>query len=296
VKRPREVLGEVWGARGAALMGVLNVTPDSFYDGGRYASEPAALGRVDELIHDGADVIDIGGESSRPGSEPVPSGEQIRRIEGAVRYALERARALVSIDTTRPEVAERMLELGAHMINDISCLSDPELAKVSARHGAMLIVMHSRGPMSKMKGFSKYPEDGYRDVVGEVRSELRSAHERALAAGMPARDVIWDPGLGFAKSARQSFELLARLEELTAEGVPIAVGPGRKSFIGSLDEAPAEKRLGGTIAACLGAVERGARLLRVHDVAEVGQALRVARRIGSPQSSAPSPDRGHAEA
>jgi len=290
------VLGEVWDARGAALMGVLNVTPDSFYDGGRYTSESAVLARIDELIGEGADVIDIGGESSRPGAEPVSGAEQIRRIEPAVRHALERGRALVSIDTTSAEVAARMLELGAHLINDVSCLADPELARLSARHGALLVVMHSRGPMSKMKGFSKYPEDGYADVVGEVRSELESARARALAAGMPASDVIWDPGLGFSKSARQSFELIARLGELAAGGVPIAIGPGRKSFIASLDQAPAEKRLGGTVAACLCAVEHGARMLRVHDVAEVGQALAVARRIRSLSRVASTAEETRAEA
>ena len=290
------MLGEVWDARGAALMGVLNLTPDSFYDGGRYAADSAVLARIDELCDEGADIIDIGGESSRPRAESVSGPEQIRRIEPAVRHALERGRALVSIDTTSAEVAARMLELGAHVINDVSCLADPELARLAARHGALLIVMHSRGPMSKMKGFSQYPENGYGDVVAEVRSELHSARERALAAGMPASDVLWDPGLGFAKSARQSFELIARLGELAAEGVPIAIGPGRKSFISSIDGAPADKRLGGTIAACLCAVERGAQVVRVHDVADVGQALGVARRIGSTLRAPRTPEQARAEA
>ena len=156
--------------RGAALMGVLNVTPDSFYDGGRHATPEAAARRIDELLAEGADILDIGGESSRPGAEPVPAAEQIRRIEPAVRYAVDRG-ALVSVDTTSPEVAEHALRLGAVLVNDVSCLADPELAAVCARFGSGLVIMHSRGPMSKMPGFSQYPETGYRDVVAEVDAE-----------------------------------------------------------------------------------------------------------------------------
>jgi dihydropteroate synthase len=270
------LLEPIWRARRAALMGVLNVTPDSFYDGGRYLDSTAAAGRVELMLAEGAAIVDIGGESSRPGSQPVPADEQIRRIEPAVRRALARPEALVSIDTTLPQVADRMLSLGAHIVNDVSCLSDPELARVTARHGAVLIVIHARGPMSKMQGFSRYPEHGYGDVVLEAREEWRAARERAVAAGMPERDVWLDPGIGFAKSARQSFEVLRRLAEFTHEGVPVVVGPSRKTFIASVDAAPAEERLGGTIAACLLAAERGAKVLRVHDLKPVRQALAVA--------------------
>ncbi len=273
------LLEPIWHARGAALMGVLNVTPDSFYDGGRYLDPAAAAGRVAELVAEGAAIVDIGGESSRPGSEPVPGPEQIRRIEPAVRSALALGSVLVSIDTTLPEVADRMLSLGAHIVNDVSCLSDPELARVTARHEAVLIVMHSRGPMSKMEGFSRYPEHGYGDVVLEARAEWRAARQRALAAGMPAQRVWLDPGIGFAKSARQSLEILSRLAEFTGEGVPVVVGPSRKSFIAAVDAAPAEQRLGGTIAACLLAAERGAKVLRVHDLQAVRQALALARAV-----------------
>lgn len=277
VKRPDAVLGEVWGTRGAALMGVVNVTPDSFYDGGRYAADETARARIDELVAQGADLVDIGGESSRPRSQPVPAEEQIRRIEGAVRHAVEIGRAIVSVDTTSPEVADRMLELGAQVINDISCLADSELARVTAEHRGVLVLMHSRGPMQKMKGFSEYPDSGYDDVVNDVLGEWRAARDRAVSAGMSPSDVWLDPGLGFAKNARHSFELIARLPELCSEGVPVVVGPSRKSFIGSLDGAPPEGRLGGTIATCVIAAERGARVLRVHDVADVRQALAVAR-------------------
>jgi dihydropteroate synthase len=277
VGRAEALLEPVWRARGAALMAVLNVTPDSFYDGGRYLEEGPALARLDELIAQGAEIVDIGGESSRPGSQGVPALEQIRRIEPAVRHALRKGTALVSVDTTSPEVADRMLRIGAHIVNDVSCLSNPELARVTARHEAVLIVMHCRGSMDRMKGFSQYPEHGYGDVIEDVRAEWRAAKERAVAHGMPAERVWFDPGIGFAKSARHSFEILRRLAEFSSEQVPVVVGPSRKSFIASVDDAPAERRLGGTIAACLLAAERGARVLRVHDVEAVRQALAVAR-------------------
>jgi dihydropteroate synthase len=264
--------------RGAAIMGVLNVTPDSFYDGGRYLEIDAAVRHVDALLADGADIIDIGGESSRPRAEHVPAPEQIARVEGAIRAAVSRG-ALVSIDTTSPEVADRALSLGAAIVNDVSCLADAELARVAARHSAVLIVMHSRGPMQKMAGFSRYPDAGYADVVGEVLDEWRAARERALAAGL-STDAVWvDPGLGFAKNARQSFALLAGLERLCAEGVPVVVGASRKSFIAAIDDAPPERRLGGSLAAGLLAVEKGASVLRVHDVSEMRQALAVANAI-----------------
>jgi dihydropteroate synthase len=271
-----EWLDQTCRERGVALMGVLNVTPDSFFDGGRYLGADAARERVDRLIAEGADLIDIGAESSRPGANEIPAAEQIARMEPALRYAVEQGRP-VSIDTTSPEVAERALALGARLVNDVSCLADPELARVTARAGAALLVMHSRGPMSAQRGYSIYPDAGYRDVVADVRNEWRSARERAASAGLAPADVWFDPGLGFAKNARQSFELLARLAEFRAEGTPIVVGASRKSFLALEDGAPPEQRLGGTVAACLFAAEHGASVLRVHDVAAVRQALSVTR-------------------
>lgn len=279
------LLQPIWHARGAALMGVLNVTPDSFFDGGRYLEGRSAIGRLEELLAEGAEIVDIGGESSRPGSEKVPAEEQIRRIEPAVRRAVEVGRAVVSVDTTLPEVADRMLGLGANVVNDVSCLSDPELARVAARHDAVLIVMHSRGSMSEMKGFSEYPDDGYGDVVEDVRAEWRAARARAVECGMRADRVWLDPGIGFAKNARQSFEILKRLSEFSSEEAPVVFGGSRKSFIAAVDGAPAERRLGGTIAACLLAAERGAKVLRVHDLADVRQALAVARAAESPPNA-----------
>jgi dihydropteroate synthase len=276
--------------RSAALMGILNVTPDSFYDGGRYLDEASVAERIEALVAEGADIIDIGGESSRPGSVKVPAAEQVARIEVAVRRAVASG-VKVSIDTTSPEVADRMLGLGAHIVNDVSCLSDPELARVTARYQADLVLMHARGSMAEMKGFSVYAEDAYDDVVTDVLREWGAARDRALEVGL-ARDRVWlDPGIGFAKNARQSWELLRRLPELTAEGVPVVVGPSRKSFIGALDGSPPEQRLGGTIAACVLSVQRGAHVLRVHDVAAVKQALRVMQEL-TPSGATESGERG----
>jgi len=258
-------------------MGVLNVTPDSFFDGGRYVEAEASRQRVDRLLAEGAAIIDIGAESSRPGASPVPAAAQMDRLEPALKYAVSRG-AMVSIDTTSAEVADGALRLGARLVNDVSCLSDAELAATAARHGATLVLMHARGALGGMKAFSDYPDGGYGDVVRDVRSEWRAARDRATARGLAPEDVWLDPGIGFAKNARQSFELLGRLGELTNEGVPVVVGPSRKSFIAAVDGAVANERIGGTIAACLLAAERGARVLRVHDVQAVGQALGVARR------------------
>ena len=260
--------------RGAALMGVVNTTPDSFFDGGRYLASEAAVARVDAVLDAGATIVYIGGESSRPRSLPVPPAEQIERITPALRHAVNRG-ALVSVDTTSPEVAEFALREGARIVNDVSCLADPELAAVTARAGAALILTHVRGGMSKMTGFSEWPDGDYPDVVRGVRSDWVRARARAIEAGLPESAVWFDPGFGFAKNAGQSFELLSRLGEFASLVPFIVVGPGRKSFIASVDGAPPEERLGGTIAASLLAVQRGAHIVRVHDVREMRQALAV---------------------
>ena len=270
-------------AHGAALMGVVNVTPDSFFDGGRFVDDGAARSRVDALLDAGATVIDVGGESSRPGAPTIPAEEQIRRVGPAIEHAVGRG-AVVSIDTTSPEVADFALSRGARVVNDVSCLSDIDLARVTSRHGAAIVVTHARGPMAKMAGFSRWPESDYGDVIADVRAEWSAARERAVAAGVRRENVFCDPGLGFSKSARHSLELLGRLGELRATGAILVVGPGRKSFISSVDPSPPGERLGGTIAACVLAVQRGAQVLRVHDVREVRQALAVVR-SASPSGS-----------
>lgn len=266
------------------LMGVVNATPDSFYQAGRSENQAAALARVDQLRAEGAEIADIGGESSRPGAAAVAPDEQIARVEPAVAHAVQGGQLQVSVDTTSPRVAERMLAIGAVLVNDVSCLADPDLARVTAKAGATLILMHTRGALGSMAGFSDYPDDAYEDVVADVRREWCAARDRAVAAGLPRERVWFDPGIGFGKNARQSFELLRRLAELRDLGVPLVVGASRKSFIRAVDDAGPEERLGGTIAACLWCAAQGADVLRVHDVRAVRQALSVTEMLAPPRA------------
>ncbi|MCC6554943.1 MAG: dihydropteroate synthase [Polyangiaceae bacterium] len=265
-------------------MGILNRTPDSFSDGGLFVDDGAARARIEAMLSEGADIIDIGAESTRPGARPVPDGEQIARVGASVRDAAGLG-AIVSIDTTSPAVAARALEDGAAVVNTVSLEPAAELGALCARHGAALALMHCRGAMSAMRGFSAYPDDAYGDVVADVAREWSAAAERAMAAGLPREDLILDPGLGFAKNARHSLELCARLDELCALGFPVLVGPSRKSFLAraaapaGAEQAPPSERLGGTIAATLLCAARGAAIVRVHDVPAARQALAVAAAI-----------------
>ncbi|HEX8791525.1 MAG TPA: dihydropteroate synthase [Polyangiaceae bacterium] len=261
-------------------MGVCNVTPDSFSDGGRYLDLKEARSRVDQLLAEGADVVDIGGESTRPGAPPVPPKEQLARVLDVVKHAADRG-ACVSIDTTSPEVAAACLDAGACAVNDVSCLRDEQLAKIVAASGAALVIMHSRGSQTDMPGFSEYADDAYgNDVLGTVIEEWTAAATRAEAAGLEEDGAIWmDPGLGFAKNARQSLELLQRIGE---HGLPypVLVGASRKSFLKLVDPAagPTE-RLGASIAAALHAVRAGVAMLRVHDVRATAQAIDMDRKL-----------------
>jgi dihydropteroate synthase len=259
-------------------MGVVNLTPDSFFDGGQHLGEEAARARVDALIAEGAQLLDLGAESTRPCAVEVPATEQIRRLSLVLDHAVS-GPLPVSVDTTSAEVADWALRRGASIINDVSCLADPELASVAARHRAILIVMHSRGSMSQMKGFSVYPEEAYGDVVADVIAEWSLARDRAIAAGLSSSLLWFDPGLGFAKSAAHSTQLLGRLRDFAVLGCPIVVGASRKSFLASADGSSAEQRLGGSIAAAVYAAAQGAQVLRVHDVRETRQALRVTRAL-----------------
>ncbi|HTQ44768.1 MAG TPA: dihydropteroate synthase [Polyangiaceae bacterium] len=259
-------------------MGVCNVTPDSFSDGGRYLGANEACARVDELLAEGADLVDIGGESTRPGAAPVPPKDQLARVLDVVRYAADRG-ACVSIDTTSPEVAAACLDAGACAVNDVSCLRDDDLAKVVASSGAAIVIMHTRGTQAEMKGFSEYPDDAYGDdVLGTVIEEWRVAAGRARAAGLEDGAIWMDPGLGFAKNARQSMEILrhiGRLETSFPHGV--VLGASRKSFLKLVDTSAApDERLGASIAA---AVHAGGNvdMLRVHDVRATAQAIDLTR-------------------
>jgi dihydropteroate synthase len=267
-------------ARGVALMGVCNVTPDSFSDGGRYYSADAARTRVDELIAEGADVIDVGGESTRPGALPVPADEQLTRVLPAVRHGVLRG-AVVSIDTSNARVAHECLKAGASVVNDVSCLREDALAKEVAAAGAALVIMHSRGTQRDMPGFSVYDDAAYGDVVTDVIREWQAAAARALGAGVPRGSLVMDPGLGFAKNARQSAALLSRLGELVhALDVPVAVGASRKSFLKLVDpDASPAERIGASIAAALHACRAGAQIVRVHDVRATRQAIDLERTL-----------------
>jgi len=282
----KRVLETAVARRGIALMGVCNVTPDSFSDGGRYLGVEAARARVDELLAEGADMVDVGGESTRPGARPVPAAEQLARILEVVRFAAERG-ACVSVDTASPEVAAACLDAGACVVNDVSCLRDPGLAPVVAGSGAALVLMHSRPGQDTMAGFSQYPDDAYGDVVSDVVREWEEAAARAVHQGVPRDALVMDPGLGFAKNTRHSLELLKRSAEVVARvGVPVAIGASRKSFLAGFGDthrnAPPASRIGASIMAAVHATRAGASIVRVHDVRATAQALDLARQLSVP--------------
>jgi dihydropteroate synthase len=255
-------------------MGVCNVTPDSFSDGGRHIDPARARAHVDALVQEGADVIDVGGESSRPGAPRVGAREQLDRVLEVVRYAAERA--VVSIDTTNADVARACLEAGASAVNDVSCLADAALARVAAEADAAFVLMHARPGQDTMTGFGSVPEDAYGDVVADVIREWCAARDRALSVGLAQGALVFDPGLGFMKSARHSAELVRRLPELVrAVGVPVLVGASNKSFLAALVDPTAapDARLGASVGAALALALGGARVLRVHDVRATRQAI-----------------------
>lgn len=269
---------------GPFLMGIVNATPDSFSDGGRFLDPEAAVAHAFRLAEEGADLVDLGGESTRPGAPAVPVEEELRRVVPVVARLRARGFALpISVDTTKAEVARAALAAGADLVNDVQGLADPALAAVVAAAGAPAVVMHTRGTPADMAGRAVYG-----DVVREVATELQAAVARAEAAGVQRDRIILDPGIGFAKTPEHGLELLARLEELRALGFPLLVGPSRKSFIGKVTGAPVGDRLPGTLAAVTACVLAGVEFLRVHDVAPARQAALVAaavRRASPPPGS-----------
>lgn len=253
-------------------MGILNVTPDSFSDGGRFLSPDAAVERALAMEKEGADIIDVGGESSRPGAEPVPVEEELRRVLPVLERLRGKLRIPISIDTTKAEVAEAALRAGASIVNDISALRfDPAMAPLVAKFGAGLVLMHMLGTPKTMQ---QAPH--YEDVVTEVRDFLAERAQYAQSQGIPREAIAVDPGIGFGKTVEHNLELLRRLPELVELGFPVLVGPSRKSFIGAILGLGVEERLEGTLAACAVAVVRGADILRVHDVKEVRRAADLA--------------------
>jgi dihydropteroate synthase len=269
---------------GPFIMGIVNATPDSFSDGGRFLDTDAAVAHALRLADEGADLIDLGGESTRPGASPVPGAEEVRRIVPVVERLRARGFALpISVDTFKPEVARAALAAGADLVNDVTGLADPALAAVVAESKAPVVIMHMRGTPADMASRAVYG-----DVVADVARELEVAVARAVAAGVDRERIIVDPGLGFAKTAEHSVALLARLPELRALGRPLLVGPSLKSFIGTLTGAPVGERLPGTLAAVAVAVLAGAEFLRVHDVAAARQAAKVAAAVRQASASTDS--------
>jgi dihydropteroate synthase len=256
------------------VMGVLNVTPDSFSDGGRFASLDAAVERVERMVEEGADLIDVGGESTRPGADEVDEAEELRRVLTVI----ERVRGLagdhgpvpISIDTAKPAVAAAALEAGAALVNDVTGLG-PEMLEVLARHGAAGIAMHMRGTPRTMQQDPRYD-----DVVGEVRDFLAGRAEAARAAGV---EVVLDPGIGFGKTAEHNVELLRNLDSIVALGRPVMVGASRKSFLGKLAGGGVDDRVDATVAAHTAAILAGAHIVRAHDVLAARRSAAVADAI-----------------
>jgi dihydropteroate synthase len=254
------------------VMGIVNATPDSFSDGGRFLDPAAAVERGLRLAREGADILDVGGESSRPGAEPVPEEEELRRVLPVVER-LAGSGVRVSVDTTKAAVAGAALAAGAAIVNDVSAFRfEPELAGVVGAAGAGCCLVHMRGEPRTMQR-----DPHYGDVVSEVRAFLEERLAFAVSQGVPEERVWLDPGIGFGKALEHNLELLRRLDEIVAIGRPVVVGTSRKSFLGKLAGGrPADERLPGTIATNVLALERGASVFRVHDVAAVVDALAVA--------------------
>jgi dihydropteroate synthase len=273
------------------LMGVVNVTPDSFSDGGAFDDADDAVAHGRRLAAEGAEILDVGGESTRPGAEPVPADEELRRVLPVVEGLADAAR--VSIDTMKLVVAERALDAGASYVNDVTAFRhDPELAGLVADRGADCCLMHMLGEPRTMQRDPRYA-----DVVSEVKAFLEERLRFAVAAGIAEERIQLDPGIGFGKTLAHNLELLRRLHELTDLGRPLVIGTSRKSFLGRITGRDVAERVPATIATCVLALERGARVFRVHDVAEVADALKVTAATllrvptaAPPPASNPSPD------
>lgn len=254
------------------IMGVLNITPDSFSNGGRFLDPGRACEHTARMVAEGAEIIDIGGESSRPGSAPVDENEELRRIMPVLERLLRELPVPVSIDTAKPRVAEACLEQGAHMINDITGLRDPAMIEVIATHRTPAVIMHMRGTPQTMQ-----ENPVYDDVIREVLLFLKEQADAARRAGIP--EIVLDPGIGFGKRVEDNLKILRRLEEFKSLGNPLMAGTSRKSFIGAITGFPVDQRLEGTLASVAIAVLNGADIVRVHDVKKCRHAAQVAYAI-----------------
>ncbi len=267
------------------VMAILNVTPDSFSDGGAYLSADEALRASEVMIAEGADIIDVGGESTRPGSRRVTAAEEIQRTAPVIEAIAKRFDVPISVDTTKSEVAERCMDAGAEIVNDISGLRfDERIAHVAATTGAGLILMHSFGRFTAMH--DQPPVD---DILASVVTDLRNAVKIALKRGVTSEQIAIDPGIGFGKTFEQNLDLLAKLDKIVAKfkGHPVLIGASRKSFMARIvgNDIPPAERVGGSVAAALTAVANGANIVRVHDVEATVQALLVTRNINERRSA-----------
>jgi len=272
-------------------MGIVNVTPDSFYDGGRFADPGRAVEHGLALAGEGADILDIGGESSRPGSEPVSADEELRRVVPVISGLRTRTAALISVDTTKLEVAEAALDAGADIVNDISASGlDPRILVLAARYGAGFVMMHMKGAPKTMQH-----EPHYDDAVAEIRAFLAGKIAAAQTYGLDTSCIVLDPGIGFGKRLEDNLVLINHLDAFAALDRPLLVGVSRKAFIGRILDAAPDDRLEGTIAAAVVSVVRGAHILRVHDVKAIGRAARVADAIvaGPPGPATAEGEAGH---
>jgi dihydropteroate synthase len=250
-------------------MGVLNVTPDSFSDGGKYESLEKAVERAHQMRKQGADLIDVGGESTRPGTEPVSLEEERRRVIPVLKRLLKELDLPISVDTYKAEIAREALDLGAHLINDISALREPKLASLITQYKVPLIIMHMQGTPRNMQ-----ENPHYDSLIPEIISFLKERIKKAEEAGIDPESIIIDPGIGFGKTVEHNLEIINRLEEFKVLGKPILIGTSRKSFIGKVLGLPLEERLEGTAATLAISILKGANIVRVHDVKEM---VRVAR-------------------
>ncbi len=260
---------------GPLVMGIVNATPDSFFDGGRYNDIERVRSRIDRFLEEGADIIDIGGESTRPGADLVPVEEELMRIVPAVEHAVGKG-AFVSVDTRKPEVAGRVLGMGAHMINSVEGLRSPELTGLVADHGASVTIMHMKGDPRTMQD-----DPTYGDVVEEVRGYLDGQVGIAVEAGIAREGIVIDPGIGFGKTLEHNLAILNGLDRFLDMGQPLMIGTSRKSVIGKVLDLPPEERLEGSVASCVMALVKGASIFRVHDVLETRRALDMAHSIMS---------------
>ncbi|MFN3134793.1 MAG: dihydropteroate synthase [Candidatus Kryptonium sp.] len=253
----------------AYIMGILNVTPDSFSDGGRYFTVDSAVEHAMKMIEDGADIIDVGGESTRPGSEPVPLEEELRRVIPVIKEIVKRADVPISIDTYKSEVARQALDNGAVIVNDISGLRfDEKMVEVIAQYNASVVIMHIKGTPKTMQ-----QNPYYDDVISEIYSYLSESVEKARSYGI--KQIIVDPGIGFGKRLVDNLEIIRRLREFKSLGYPVLIGVSRKSFIGNILNLPVEERLEGTAGAVAISVWNGANIVRVHDVKEMARVVRI---------------------